>query len=153
MGAEQPAAAGLDDDEIRLPRWLKPSSPPVEKTDMGPPADAVLFNPYTGTRRDHRDIASDPYGELIVKDSSAMRSAPRRHMPGMTLAECVVAEGPSSSPVEKPEAHLAARGVRAAWWSTGEFAIEDSDGRVTIFPPDVAAPILAFAARLGRVAA
>jgi hypothetical protein len=110
LGAEQPAAAGLD---------------------------GVIVQACRGA---DREMATSSAGiEMIVKAAAAMAAEP--------------ASSPVEKPVEKPEANLAARGVRAAWWSTGEFAIEDSDGRVTIFPPDVAAPILAFAARLGRVAA
>jgi len=27
----------------------------------------MLFNPYTGERRDSRDVESDPYGTLIIE--------------------------------------------------------------------------------------
>jgi len=32
------------------------------------------FNPWTGTSRDERDIASDPYGVLIVPPSAQIEA-------------------------------------------------------------------------------
>lgn len=48
----------------------------------------VLFNPHTGTPRDHRDIASDPQAILCVKPGEPLKAAP------ITLP--VVAPGPDA---------------------------------------------------------
>ena len=42
-----------------------PNTWPSEKNPTSKPP--MLFNPYTGERRDSRDVESDPHGTLIIE--------------------------------------------------------------------------------------
>jgi hypothetical protein len=138
VGDGEPPAADAEQIEIHASRAGSASDGSQKPNGAGHGSNTALARagsdtPRPGSQHVLKAEASRP--DATDREISATRSP----VGGPTGVGQAAAAAPSA--VEKPEA---LRGKNAAWWLTGELAVEAEDGTVILFDGSLAAKLVAF---------
>jgi hypothetical protein len=133
------------DGHIRAPAYWSLVDHAASRTP--PPASTQIVVPKPDSDGTTEDAKGRDAGLISTRKAAAARHS---NGEGVGHAERRPTPPEASSPVEKPEA---LRGKNAAWWMTGELAVEAEDGTVIVFDSVLAAKLVGFLCAHGRGAA
>jgi hypothetical protein len=155
-GPESPAGRGTDGAPAlgAAPVFPMRASRAEPASDGSQKPNGAWHDSSTATARAGSDTPTQGPQHVLkaeaARPDATDRGAPANASPvgGPTGAGQAAAAAPTR--VEKPEA---LRGKNAAWWMTGELAVEAEDGTVIVFDSLLAAKLVGFLCAHGRGAA